>query len=213
MKRLAMLLGAVLATAVLAACGGASTGASAGTGGSMSSMGTTASEDHNAADVAFAQGMIPHHQQAIEMADLAPTRASSPDVKALAQKIREAQAPEITTMTGWLTSWGEPTTAPSASGGMDMDHGDMSSMPMAMPSASTGGMMSEADMAMLRNASGRDFDRMFLTMMIQHHRGAIAMATTEQHDGRYGPARQLAGAIVTSQTAEITTMQTLLQKI
>ncbi|OHV30153.1 MULTISPECIES: DUF305 domain-containing protein [Pseudofrankia] len=213
MKRLVMLLGAVLAAVVLAACGGASTGASAGSGGSMSSMGTTASEDHNAADVAFAQGMIPHHQQAIEMADLAPTRASSPDVKALAQKIREAQAPEITTMTGWLTSWGEPTAAPSASGGMDMDHGDMSSMPMATPSASMGGMMSEADMSMLENASGRGFDRMFLTMMIQHHRGAIAMATTEQRDGDYGPAKQLAGAIVTNQTAEITTMQTLLQKI
>ncbi|MBL7492781.1 DUF305 domain-containing protein [Frankia sp. AgB1.9] len=229
MKRLVLLFGGVLAAVVLAACGGTSTGNTANA--ATTTMGSgTAGADHNAADVTFTQDMIAHHEQAIEMADLADTRASSPAVKTLAHKIREAQAPEITTMTGWLTSWGEPTAAPSHSGGMNMPHSGMPSMPMtpmpSMPMASMpmatsaasiggmsmGGMMSDEDLAKLRDAAGRDFDRMFLTMMIQHHRGAITMATTEQRDGRYGPAKQLATSIATSQTAEIATMQTLLQK-
>ncbi|ADP84567.1 DUF305 domain-containing protein [Pseudofrankia inefficax] len=217
MKRLFLLLAGVLAALVVAACGATSTGNTANA--STTTGGTAAGAGHDTADVSFAQGMIAHHRQAIEMADLAGTRASSPDVKTLARKIREAQAPEITTMTGWLTSWGEPTAGPSPHGGMGngamppTPTTPMHSVPMATSTASMGGMMSDADMALLGNASGRDFDRMFLTMMIQHHRGAIAMATTEQRDGRYSPATQLASSIITSQTAEITTMQTLLQKV
>ncbi|WP_241841467.1 DUF305 domain-containing protein [Pseudofrankia sp. BMG5.36] len=105
------------------------------------------------------------------------------------------------------------TTGMPMSGGMNM-----SGMPMATttPTASgpsMDGMMSAQDMAKLAAASGRDFDRMFLTMMTAHHNGAVAMATTEERDGRYGPARQLATSIRTSQTAEITEMNGLLAKI
>ncbi|MDT3446919.1 MULTISPECIES: DUF305 domain-containing protein [unclassified Pseudofrankia] len=209
MKRLALLVGALLAAVVLAACGNdsGSTGTSASTN-TATATSATGSDDHNSADVAFTQSMIMHHGQAVEMADLAPTRASSAEVKTLARQIRDAQAPEITMMTGWLTAWGQPTI--SSGSGMDMGAGhDMT----VMPSHSMAGMMSEQDMSKLRAASGRDFDRMFLTMMIEHHRGAIEMATTEQRDGFYGPAKELAGSIVTSQTAEITTMEKLLENI
>jgi uncharacterized protein (DUF305 family) len=217
MKRLFLLIGVLLTAAVITACGSDVTGAQ--TGGTQASDTSPAGEDHNAADVTFAQEMIAHHQQAVAMADLAATRAFSPQVKTLATQIHDAQAPEITTMTGWLRAWGQPAATP----GTGHDMGGMSAMPMAsstprsstpmssMPMArSTDGMMSEQDMKALEAGSGRKFDRMFLQMMITHHQGAVAMADTELRDGRYGPAKQLAASISTSQTAEITAMQNLL---
>lgn len=159
------------------------------------------SAGHNDADVTFAQQMIPHHQQAIEMTELAETRAESQEVKELAADIEAAQGPEIETMTGWLESWGEDVPDEGMSG---MDHGDMSSDEMT-------GMMSEEDMAELENASGTDFDQMFLTMMIEHHEGAIEMAQTEQADGEFPDATDMAEDIETAQTEEIQTMQALLK--
>jgi uncharacterized protein (DUF305 family) len=156
---------------------------------------------HNDADVTFAQQMIPHHQQAIEMARLAETRAASQEVKDLAADIEAAQDPEIATMTGWLESWGEDVPDDSMAG---MDHGDMSTEDMP-------GMMSEDDMAELEAASGREFDQMFLTMMIEHHEGAIDMAQTEQSDGEYADAIELAEDIEIAQTEEIQTMQGVLK--
>lgn len=161
---------------------------------------TDTSAGHNDADVTFAQEMIPHHQQAIEMAALAETRAESQEVKDLAADIEAAQDPEIDTMTGWLESWGEEVPKEDMSG---MDHGDMSSEDMP-------GMMSEDEMTDMEGASGAEFDQMFLTMMIEHHDGAIEMAQTEQADGEYPDAVELAGNIETAQTAEIQTMQDLL---
>ncbi|HWJ65109.1 MAG TPA: DUF305 domain-containing protein [Nocardioides sp.] len=155
---------------------------------------------HNDADVTFAQQMIPHHEQAIEMAEIAETRAQSQEVKDLAADIEAAQGPEIETMTGWLEDWDEEVPAGGMSG---MDHGGMSSDDMA-------GMMSEEDMAALEDASGAEFDRMFLTMMIEHHEGAIEMARTEQSDGEFDDAIELAEAIEAAQTTEIETMQELL---
>jgi len=151
---------------------------------------------HNDADVTFAQQMIPHHQQAIEMSELAETRAASPEVKDLAADIKGAQDPEIETMTGWLESWGEDLAGESEHGGHDT-----SDMP---------GMMSEDEMVELEAASGAEFDRMFLTMMIEHHEGAIDMAKTEQAEGEYPDAIALAEEIERAQTAEITTMNELL---
>jgi len=171
---------------------------------------------HNAQDVAFAQAMIPHHQQAVAMADLAASRAKSQQVKTLAAQIKQAQGPEITTMSGWLTAWGEsvpqadPTstagTPASISGmtGMDgMSGTDSSASPMP-------GMMGDADMTKLAGLSGAAFDTAFLEMMVSHHQGAIDMAKTEQAKGGYAPAKQLAASIVTSQSAQITTMNQLL---
>ncbi|OLZ72125.1 DUF305 domain-containing protein [Streptomyces sp. IMTB 2501] len=194
-------LAAVAATSalVLAACGGSggSGGAHAAHGASASpgAPGATASTAHNAQDVAFAQAMIPHHQQALEMARLAADRASSAQVKDLATRIEKAQAPEIRTMTGWLRSWGEKV--PMAG----MGHSGHSGM---------SGMMSDADMAALKKAEGKDFDKKFLSMMVEHHQGAVEMAGTEKAKGAYGPAKALAGAIVTTQNAEIKEMKKLL---
>ncbi|EGD42859.1 DUF305 domain-containing protein [Nocardioides sp. NPDC057772] len=159
------------------------------------------SDTHNDADVTFAQQMIPHHQQAIEMAELAETRAESQEVKDLAADIEAAQGPEIETMTGWLESWGEDVPDEGMPG---MDHGDMSSEEMT-------GMMSEEDMTALENASGAEFDQMFLTMMIEHHEGAVEMAQTEQADGEFPDATAMAEDIATAQTEEIQTMQALLK--
>lgn len=177
----------------------------------------SAGSAHNGADVMFAQMMIPHHAQAIEMAKLAATRAQSEKVKSLASRIEAAQQPEIDRMTAWLTSWGQSVPGSDGSGstgdGMgSMGSGSMGSGGMATDSGDNG-MMSDSDMSMLAAATGADFDRKFLTMMVRHHQGAIAMAKTEQASGRYAPATQLAASIVTSQSAEISTMQSLLASL
>ena len=157
-----------------------------------------ASPKFNEADVTFVQGMIPHHQQAIEMAKMAEGRAVTPEVQELAADIEAAQEPEIEMMTQWLEAWGEEV--PSMDGGMDhggMEDGDM------------GGMAAE-DMGQLEDASGPEFDRMFLTMMIEHHNGAIEMAQTEQANGENPDAVALAEKIESDQESEIDKMQDLL---
>ena len=182
------------AVLTLSACGGEQDTPS----GSMSGMGhggsaTTASTAAGArdGDVAFAQMMIPHHQQAVEMAEVAlqnPT--ASPAVKDLARQIKAAQGPEIATMSGWLKAWGAPTSAA-------MDHGG-------------GGMMSEHQMRTLGATSGAAFDRMWLTMMVEHHRGAVSMAQEVLSTTADPEVGQLARAVVDGQQKEIATMQALL---
>lgn len=186
----------------LAACGGGNDDSMSGMSGmdspsqgSPSPSGDAAGE-FNDADVTFATDMIPHHRQAVEMAKLAGTRAESPEVKALATQIMRAQGPEIQKMSGWLTGWGKPI--PGGMSGMDMS----GSMP---------GMMSSDDMNRLMNASGGDFDQMFLTMMIEHHNGAIKMAKAEQVNGENAEAVALAQQIEQAQTDEIATMRGLLK--
>ncbi|MFG3214372.1 DUF305 domain-containing protein [Streptomyces tendae] len=211
-RRTALVAATATAAFLLAACGGGSgddSGGSAhegphGSASASADAGSTPGNEtgekaHNAQDVAFAQGMIPHHRQALEMARLAPDRSASAEVEDLAARIEKAQDPEITTMTGWLTAWGEEVPEPMAG----MDHSAHSGMP---------GMMGDEDMAKLKDASGRAFDTMFLTMMVEHHEGAVEMAATEQAEGRYAPAKALADDIVTAQNAEITEMNKLLGK-
>ncbi|MER6533525.1 DUF305 domain-containing protein [Streptomyces sp. 900105755] len=193
---------ALTATAALAltACGSGDDGADAAHASHSAAAGATASATagaHNAQDVSFAQSMIPHHQQALEMAGLAVDRGSSAQVRGLAARIEKAQDPEIRTMTGWLKAWGEDV--PMAG----MDHSGHAGM---------AGMMSDKDMTMLKQARGTDFDSMFLTMMVEHHRGAVEMAGIEKAKGAYGPATSMADAIVTAQNAEIKEMNKLLGK-
>ncbi|MDP2772855.1 MAG: DUF305 domain-containing protein [Nocardioides sp.] len=155
----------------------------------------------NDVDVAFAQQMIPHHEQAVEMAQMAQGRASSEEVLTLAEGIEAAQGPEIETLQGWLEAWGEDVPASG------LEHGDMghdSDDPMS-------GMMDEAQMSDLMAASGVDWDRMFLEMMIEHHEGAVEMAEVEVDQGENPDAVALAGKIISDQQAEITQMQQLLQ--
>jgi uncharacterized protein (DUF305 family) len=161
---------------------------------------SSAASEFNDSDVMFAQMMIPHHQQAVQMADLAATRANDPELKSLAAQIKAAQAPEMSTMTGWLTAWGRPTAPPTASGGHD--HGG------GMP-----GMMSAQDMDALASATGTDFDRKFAQMMVAHHNGAIEMAKTEQASGANTQAKELAAQIEKSQTAEVKQLQSILDRL
>ncbi|MFC8421906.1 DUF305 domain-containing protein [Streptomyces sp. NPDC057236] len=204
-RRTAAVAAAGAAALVLAACGGNGDGDSpaghnghnATTSSSAPASASASQGQHNAADVAFAKGMIPHHRQAVEMADLAPDRAQSADVKKLAADIKKAQDPEIKTLSGWLTSWGEEVPA---EGAMDHSMHDM------------GGMMTAEEMTELENTSGKAFDTAFMQMMIKHHEGAVEMAKTEQADGTYGPATKMAGEIISSQSAEIEQMNGLLGK-
>lgn len=151
------------------------------------------SSGFSGSDIMFAQMMIPHHQQAVDMGTLAETRALSPEVKALAAKIKAEQAPEITQMKGWLSD-----SNSSMGMGHDMGHG-------------MGGMLSDADMKALENASGAAFDKLYLEGMIAHHEGAINMAQMVL-DSNNDEARALGEAIVSSQTEQIAYMKTLLAK-
>lgn len=184
----------VAGSAVLAACGAdrANDGGSAGHTGASAPT-SMAAADHNDADIAFATHMIPHHQQAVVMAGLAAERAFTPEIKALAERIQAAQQPEIDQLTAWLQEWG----APPPSGGQ-AGHG-------AMP-----GMMTEEQMNQLRQAMGGEFERHFVTMMVEHHRGAIEMAQVELRDGKNAEAKALAQRIADDQQAEITEMQRFL---
>jgi uncharacterized protein (DUF305 family) len=156
------------------------------------------------ADIAFAQLMIPHHEQAVEMADLATVNASSPEVKALAAQIKAAQDPEISMMSQWLIEWGAPLDMATPSDG-GTDHGGMD-----MGGMTEAGMMSPEDMAALAKATGADFDTMWLQMMIAHHKGAIAMAQQVAETTSNPDIKAMTDAIITGQTTEITTMQQLL---
>ncbi|WP_338596849.1 DUF305 domain-containing protein [Saccharopolyspora sp. SCSIO 74807] len=158
---------------------------------------------HNQADITFAQGMVPHHQQAIEMSRTALERAQSDQVKNLARQIEAAQGPEIETLNGWLRAWGAATSPMPG-----MDHGGMNHGSMNMGE----GMMSPEEMQQFQQATGPEFDRQFLTMMIKHHQGAVTMAQTELTNGQNAEAKQLAQQIISTQNAEIDTMKKLLEQ-
>ncbi len=179
----------VAATLTLAACGSNDTSAGSGSG------------DHNKQDVTFASEMIPHHQQAIQMAKMAGAHAGSTEVKQLADDIEAAQGPEIKTMTGWLKAWGEDVPSGSMSG---MGHDGMGA------SGDVPGMMSDDDMTKLRRATGATFDQMWLTGMIAHHEGAVEMADTEIANGKSADAVALARTIKAAQTKEIAKMKQML---
>lgn len=162
------------------------------------------SADYNQSDVDFATGMIQHHAQALAMVDLMMGRELSPNVAALAEQIQMAQGPEIETMVDWLTLWGQevPETV--------RDHANAHGDGHASTDAHAPGMMSAEEMAALEAATGPEFERLFLTMMIDHHRGAIEMARAEVEEGEYADAVALAGQIVEAQTGEIDAMNRLL---
>lgn len=182
---------ALTAAVTLSAC---STG---GSGETTSSTAPSASAEaqFNDADVTFAQMMIPHHEQAVEMSDMILAKDGIDDqVANLATQIKDAQGPEITQLNEWLDAWGED----SDMGGMD--HG-------------MGGMMSDEDMKALEDASGAEAATLFLEQMIMHHEGAIEMAETEVNDGANPDAIDMAETIVSTQSDEISVMENLLGTI
>ncbi|MBX9717286.1 MAG: DUF305 domain-containing protein [Microbacteriaceae bacterium] len=160
--------------------------------------GSDGAGDQNMADVMFVQMMIPHHQQAVEMSDLILGNPDvDPEVAALAEQIKAAQDPEIELMMQWLEDWGV-----SSMGGMEGMDG-MSGMD---------GMMSDEQLASLESASGPEASTLFLELMIEHHQGAITMAEDVIANGQSAQVRDLAEQIITSQTAEIDTMNELLSR-
>ena len=157
----------------------------------------------NAGDVAFVQGMIPHHKQAVEMATIAldPARNAGAKVKDLATRIQGAQDPEIELMTGWLKDWGRPV---DGMGGMSMEGMDMADLD------GMEGMMTSEEMSGLEAATGPAFDKLWLEMMIRHHQGAVAMSKTIETDGKAAVVKELGGKIISAQETEIAEMQQLL---
>jgi uncharacterized protein (DUF305 family) len=124
-------------------------------------------------------------------------------VKDLAARIKAAQGPEIELMTSWLPIWGEPVSTGNSMS--DMNHSAKSGK------GKPDGMMTGAQMRQLKAATGKDFDRMFLQLMIIHHQGALSMAETEETDGSNPPAIALAKAIRSTQTDEIAEMSRMLK--
>ncbi|SCE57789.1 Uncharacterized conserved protein, DUF305 family [Streptomyces sp. DvalAA-43] len=209
--RSALVAAAVSAALVLAACdagdGDSRTKAQTGGGPSVVAPGrpgeparTLSAEEAakaagddtpNSADFRYAQMMIQHHAQALELTALVPSRSGSPSVKRLAERITASQKPEIGAMEGWLThNGGERRTSAH-------DHS-------AMP-----GMATPAQLKRLREADGPAFDELFLKLMITHHQGAITMATEVLAEGNNVQIEEMAGDVVAQQTVEINRMRTM----
>jgi uncharacterized protein (DUF305 family) len=198
LKKLTALAALLAAMSVLSACGNNDDSSGHETHTS------TSGDKFNDADVEFASDMIQHHAQALSMVDLTMGRQLDPEVQQLAEAIRMAQGPEIEQMTDWLTDWDQPI--PETLRDHANAHGDGEvEMDSDMP-----GMMSADQMAELEAAKGAEFQQMWLEMMIEHHEGAIEMAQTEQSDGKFGPAKDLAENIESAQQDEISTMENLL---
>ena len=173
-------------------------------GGSNDNVVGSSGAVHNQADIEFVQGMIPHHEQAVTMSELAASRAASPDVKALATRIQAAQEPEITQMKRFLKDWGVKEESGGMAGMSGMGGGGVGGHP---------GMLGDDELGRLKATKGQEFDRMFLQGMISHHRGAIAAAETEQAHGQAPNAKALAGEIIKAQRAEIAEMEKLLTSV
>jgi uncharacterized protein (DUF305 family) len=155
---------------------------------------------HTAADVAFMQGMIGHHAQAVEMTDLLETRTESADMKLLAKRIEVSQTDEIRFMERWLKSRGETVPGPHA------HHAPGAKL---MP-----GMLSPADMARLTAARGVEFDKLFLEYMIKHHMGALVMVDelfASDGAGQEGDIHAFASDVVADQQMEIDRMGSMLR--
>jgi uncharacterized protein (DUF305 family) len=191
-------------TALLAAATLALAGCSDGSNDTSGSSGSIPdSAPYNEDDVTFATEMIPHHAQALLMVDMAASRDASPRFSSLLDQIRAAQTPEIEQMTDWLEDWDQPVPDTGR------EHGDMGH---DSGGAGTGldGMMDPEQLDELAGMSGTGFEQMWLRMMIEHHEGAIELAEVEIADGEFADSITLAENIRDAQTAEIETMESML---
>ena len=186
------LVAAVAALLVLTACGSGDDPTV--TADTTQGAGASVDAAHNDADIAFVNGMTPHHEGAVEMSALAATRADSDEVKALAERIAEAQQPEIDRMAAMAEAWGVEIDVGGSHGG-----GHSTEMP--------------DDTAALEPLSGEEFDREFLTRMIAHHEGAVIMAKAELEEGENPQAKEMAQDIIDAQEAEIDEMEQLLSRL
>jgi uncharacterized protein (DUF305 family) len=169
----------------------------------------SARHPYTEADIRFMSGMIHHHAQAIVMARWAPTHGASAEVQTLAGRIINAQTDDISLMQTWLRDRNQPVPEPNPKG-MPMDMGGMQHE-MLMPGMLTGEQMSRLDAA-----RGADFDRLFLSLMIQHHQGAVAMV--KDLFGSYGAGQdetvfKFASDVNVDQTTEIERMRKMLAAV
>lgn len=188
-KPLYVMVTLVVTSVITAACGSSDSAEP-----STAEPTVAAGSAFNDADIEFAQGMIPHHSQAVEMATMALEQSSNTSIVDLASRIQGAQDPEIEQMRTWLNTWGQQEMSSDMEG---MDHG------------SAEGMMDDTEMTALAAATGAEFDALFVDMMIRHHQGAIAMANTALTEGTDPDGRALAEAIIAAQEGEIAEMQGL----
>lgn len=196
LRRLLPALLLPLALGPLAACGGEDEPAQAEDSGA----------EFNEADVEFATAMIPHHAQALVMVDMTMGRKVDPELAALAEQIRTAQAPEIEQMADWLTDWDEPV--PETMRDHANAHGDSHMEDSEMP-----GMLSAEDLDELEARSGTAFQAAWVESMIEHHEGAIEMAEEELEEGNFPDALHLAQHIADAQSDEIETLERLEEKL
>jgi uncharacterized protein (DUF305 family) len=212
MNGVGALIGAgLIATVLLAGCGDGGATAGPTTGGTSAAAvaadqggqaaapapsSTAPPQPHNQADVAFATTMIPHNVQALASTQMASTKAANPQIKALASKLGKTQVPQIESLSRWMVGWGQqvPNAAVAGNG----------------PAGS--GMLTQADLSKLGSATGADFDKLWLTTMIKHEQGAVALAKTELAHGSSVEAKALAKKIIAAQQAQVTEMQALLKK-
>jgi uncharacterized protein (DUF305 family) len=167
-------------------------------------------------DVEFMQGMIMHHAQAVEMTALIESHTTNKDLGLLGARISHSQSEEIKFMRRWLEARGEPTELPTKMGGMNMSGMEMSGMDMSKHEMLMPGMLTKAQMDALRNAKGKEFDRLFLTGMIQHHGGALTMVKDLFDTAGAGQDAVLfnfASDVDSGQRAEIRIMQGMLEKL
>ena len=219
MKRSTTLTTLALASALaLAGCGtsgaqegagtDAETAAPAASESAATSTGAASGEpiaaEHNDADVMFAQMMLPHHEQAVEMSEMLLAKDDVPaEVAEFAQRVIDAQGPEIERMNDMLTAWeAEPLADAEDMDGMD--HGSGAGM---------SGMMSEEDMSALEDAQGTGAAQLYLEQMTVHHEGAVEMAQEQIEQGQNPQAVELARQVVADQEAEIAEMEQMLQEL
>lgn len=198
---------APLLALALAACGGAARGSAQAAPAPAAAADTA--RGYTEADVRFMTAMIPHHAQAVAMSRMALTHDANPQVRRLAERIINAQVDEIATMQQWLRDRGQPVPEADPAG-LRMDHGGAEHH-MLMP-----GMLTAEQMAQLDQARGAEFDRLFLTYMIQHHRGAVGMVTelfASQGAGLDDTVFRLASDVNVDQTTEIARMQQMLAEV
>jgi len=191
------IIGALLIAIVLVASGGMrdsdSDNEDMGMMGMMGGHGHNSNSQMVGGDAMFLQMMIPHHEQAVVMSDLALSISKDADVLKLAKQIKDAQAPEIIKMQGWLTDAG------------------LSDDPGHLMGDGMGGMLSDSELSALKGSTGKAFDRLFLAGMIAHHEGAIHMVMMIENSPN-SEINKLGQDIVKSQTAEIELMKELLKR-
>lgn len=228
-RKLTIGVAAFAALATVSACSASGGDQAYASVSSATPSASTAAAAHNNMDEMFAQRMIPHHQQAIEMSDiLLAKQGIDPRVIELAGQIKAEQASEIQQMQDWLTQWGAPVMSSMPSHSMMPDQTGMPNTPgqTTMPDQTgmpnmpgqtmmpgmdgMSGMISSEDMTALQDAQGVDASKLFLQQMISHHQGAIMMAQHEINAGQFPDEVALARAIASDQQQEINTMQGIL---